>query len=192
MMDNELFAIQKKLKEIGHDPGPIDGVWGAETRRAIAAALGITAAAGGRKPGNDAVDAPWLEHARTQIGVKETAGAGSSADVVGYFKASVGRAYADSVPWCAAFVGAMLEETGYRGSGSLMARSYLEWGTQLDKPRRGAVVVFKRGNPPSGHVAFVDEITTGAIKCIGGNQSDAVTIASFSRTAVLGYRWPVA
>ncbi len=189
-MDNELYAIQKKLRDLGHDPGPIDGVWGAETRRAIAAHLGITAAAGGRKPGSEAVDAPWLELARQQIGVKETPGAGSSSDIVGYFKAAVGHTYADSVPWCAAFAGAMLEETGYKGTGSLMARSYLDWGTPLNKPRRGAVVVFKRGAPPSGHVAFVDEYTSSVVKCIGGNQSDAVTLASFSRASVLGYRWP--
>jgi len=84
----------------------------------------------------------------------------------------------------------MLNGAGYVGTGSLMARSYLQWGTGLDKPRRGAVVVFKRGAAPAGHVAFVDEITSSAIKCIGGNQSDAVTRQSFSRSGVLGFRWP--
>jgi len=124
------------------------------------------------------------------MGTKETPGAGNSAAVAEYFKASMGTVYADSVPWCAAFVGAMLAQAGYKPSGSLMARSYLTWGSTLAGPRRGAVVVFKRGAAPAGHVAFVDDWDGKTVKCIGGNQSDAVTLASFARASVLGFRWP--
>lgn len=186
-MDTELRAIQAKLVELGFDPGPVDGIWGTETRRAVARQLGITPAAA-KKSGT--VAAPWLDLARAQLGVKEVAGAGNSNTITGYFQASVQQKHPDSVPWCAAFVGAMLADTGYVGTGSLMARSYLDWGTELTKPVPGAIVIFKRGAAPAGHVAFVDAVTSSSLKCIGGNQSDAVTIASFSRTSVLGYRWP--
>ncbi len=84
----------------------------------------------------------------------------------------------------------MLANSGYKATGSLMARSYLSWGTTLDKPRKGAIVVFKRGAAPAGHVGFVEDWTGNTIKCLGGNQSDAVTLATFSRASVLGFRWP--
>jgi uncharacterized protein (TIGR02594 family) len=191
-MDIELLAIQRRLKELGHDPGSLDGIWGADTRRAVTAALGLKPApkVKRRSPGSAAVEAPWFELARSQLGVKELAGAASNPEVLAYYsEAGVSQAN-DSVPWCAAFVGAMLRRSGYKGTGSLMARSYLNWGTKLDKPQRGCVVIFKRGAPPAGHVAFVDEWTANAIRCVGGNQSDAVTVASYPRVNVLGYRWP--
>jgi uncharacterized protein (TIGR02594 family) len=184
MMDTELFAIQTKLKALGHDPGAIDGVWGNDTRRAVAAALGITVkvAAAHASP-----DAPWFDLAQSQIGVKEAPGAANTLQVIEYFQ---GAAKLDSVPWCAAFVGWCLDEAGYRGTGSLMARSYLEWGIKLTKPQRGCVVVFKRGVPPAGHVGFVDSFNASTVMCLGGNQSDAVTVTRFPRSSVLGFRWP--
>lgn len=189
-MDTELYAIQKKLKELGRDPGPLDGVWGVQTREAIAEHLGISRKKATTQPGSAVVEAPWLDAARRELGVHEVAGAASNSKIGDYYQAAVGRAYTDDVPWCAAFVGAMLTDTGYKGTGSLMARSYLDWGRVLDKPRRGCIVVFRRGAPPSGHVAFVDDWDSSKLRCLGGNQSDAVTVSTFSRSAVLGYRWP--
>lgn len=179
-MDFELAAIQKRVGVTA------DGIWGPVTRAAIARELGVKVGVVVPLPA-----APWLNLARQEIGIKETPGAGNTAAVAAYFKASVGVTYADSVAWCAAFVGAMLESTGYAGTHSLMARSYLEWGTPLATPVRGCVVVFKRGAPPSGHVAFVDEVIGARLRCIGGNQSDAVTEALFAKSSVLGYRWPL-
>jgi hypothetical protein len=39
--DADLKRIQEKLVAMGHDPGPIDGIWGPKTTAAIAAALGV-------------------------------------------------------------------------------------------------------------------------------------------------------
>lgn len=61
----------------------------------------------------------------------------------------------DEVPWCAAGVGADLERVGIPSTRSLMAKSYLYWGTQLARPAVGAVAVFDRPPDPSlGHVSF--------------------------------------
>jgi uncharacterized protein (TIGR02594 family) len=191
-MDTELYAIQKRLKELGHDPGAIDGVWGPDTRRAVAVALGISLKAASKQPPSDAVQAPWFVLASAEIGTKETPGTSHNPDIVDYFQAAVGTTHPDEVPWCAAFVGAQLAQAGYKPSGSLMARSYLEWGTKIDKPRKGCVVVFKRGAAPAGHVGFVTDWSSSSIKCLGGNQGKpgAVTVASYSRASVLGFRWP--
>jgi uncharacterized protein (TIGR02594 family) len=186
-MDDTIYAIQKKLLELGFDPGPADGVWGPQTRDAIALQLGIKRAP---KPAADAVEAPWLDLARAAIGVKEAPGAASNPTILQYYAAAGVPQQSDAVPWCAAFVGAELKAAGYKPSGSLMARSYLEWGKPLDKPRKGCIAVLKRGAPPAGHVGFVESWTSHTIKLLGGNQGNAVSVASFSRASVLGYRWP--
>jgi hypothetical protein len=74
----------------------------------------------------------------------------------------------------------------------LRARSWLTWGKPLEKPIPGCVVVLKRGNNPhQGHVGlYVQPGKDGTIYVLGGNQGDAVTIAKFRKSSVLGYRWP--
>lgn len=186
-MDEKLFAIQKRLLELGFDPGPLDGVWGEQTCAAIAAQLGIKRTV---KPGSDAVDAPWMALARAAIGTKEVPGAASNPDVLRWYAEAGVPQQSDEVPWCAAFVGSMLKEAGYKPSGSLMARSYLDWGQKLDKPRKGCIVVLKRGAPPSGHVAFAESWTGATIRLLGGNQGNSVSVASYSRASILGYFWP--
>lgn len=179
----QLQDIQKRLAELGHDPGPIDGDWGDKTMKAVAAAIGV-------KPPvlETTEDPPWLSFARAQLSTHEVPGSGNSPSVLSYFADALHpEVKQDAVPWCAAFVGAMLARAGIKPSGSLMARSYLDWGVPLDKPRLGCIVVFKRGSPPSGHVAFY---TGGNVEVLGGNQGDAVTTAKFRRDSVLGFRWP--
>lgn len=188
-MDETLFAIQKRLLELGFNPGPLDGVWGDQTRDAIFAQLGLKRIP---KIGSDAVEAPWMDLARAAIGVKEAPGAASNPAILKYYADAGVPQKSDVIPWCAAFVGAELKAAGYKPSGSLMARSYLDWGQVLDKPRKGCIAVLKRGAPPAGHVGFVESWTSHTIRLLGGNQGDAVSVASFSRAAILGYRWPVA
>lgn len=188
-MDASLYAIQQRLVELGHDPGPLDGVWGVRTRNAIAGALGVKRA---RAVSSTAADAPWMELARAELGVKEGAGAAENPVVLKYFAdAGGGWAKSDAIPWCAAFVGAMLERAGYACTRSLAARSYLQWGRAVSSPRVGAVAVFKRGAPPSGHVGFVESWTASRVTVLGGNQSNAVTLAEFKRSDLLGMRWPL-
>lgn len=177
--------IQRRLAELGHDPGGIDGQWGPKTMAAVATAIGAKILP---PAAHDADTPPWLKLAYEQMGTREAAGAANSPAVLGYFTdAAHPEIRQDSVPWCAAFVGAMLKRAGLKPSGSLMARSYLEWGEPLDAPRIGCVVVLKRGVAPSGHVGFY---VGGSVKILGGNQGDAVSIATFRRDSVLGFRWP--
>ncbi len=96
----------------------------------------------------------------------------------------------DETPWCAAFVGAMLERSGIKSTRFESAKSYLNWGVQIREPAYGCVVVFSRDG--GGHVGFVvGKKKNGDLMVLGGNQSDAINIRSFSRERVTGYRWPV-
>jgi uncharacterized protein (TIGR02594 family) len=99
----------------------------------------------------------------------------------------------DSVPWCAAFVGGVLEECGIKSTRSAAARSYLKWGRGIPAPVEGCIVIFWRGSPSgwSGHVGFVvGQDQAGNLMVLGGNQGDEVNIRPFPISRVLGYRWP--
>ncbi len=93
--------------------------------------------------------------------------------------------------WCAAYMNSTLAQTGQEGTGSNMARSFLEWGEGVDQPQQGDVVVMSRGDPtgPYGHVGFFAGYNEdGTIRVLGGNQGDAVSYANYDPASVLGYR----
>jgi len=102
--------------------------------------------------------------------------------------------------WCAAFVNAVLNESGIPGSESvsdvpLMARSFLTWGDKITKEeiRAGDLVVFPRGNQGwQGHVGFYIrsiETNNGTMYAIlGGNQDNSVSIDLYSASRALGIR----
>ena len=68
------------------------------------------------------------EHAKGELGVTEIAGEIDNKTIVEYF-AEVGHSWVkdDETAWCAAFIGAMIERSGYRSTRELNARSYLKW-----------------------------------------------------------------
>ena len=134
----------------------------------------------------------WLTLARKEIGTVEIPGSRSNPKVVQYYLDVTGKKFADSVPWCAAFVGAMLTRSEKRSSGSLMAKSYLKYGDR-SAAKPGAIAVFPRGRSPIyGHVNFVESVDGDKLVCIGGNQSDAVTRTTYSKRKALAFRWPLA
>lgn len=134
----------------------------------------------------------WLLWAWREIGVREVAGSHDNARIIDMFK-DVGHASIDNdeVAWCAALLGACLERSGRLSTRSLMARSYLQWGRQLDTARLGAIAVLSRGsNPALGHVGFIVGEADAHVFLLGGNQADAVSVAPFEKSRVLSYRWP--
>lgn len=136
----------------------------------------------------------WMELARAELGVSEVSGSGHNKRIVDYF-ADAGHPEVknDETAWCAGFCGAILKRAGMPNSGSLAARSYLKYGTPVETPQVGDIVVFSRGNSTwEGHVGFYVGETDTSVKVLGGNQSNKVSIASYSKTRLLGYRRPIA
>jgi uncharacterized protein (TIGR02594 family) len=133
----------------------------------------------------------WLTLARKELGTVELPGSRSNPTVMQYYYEVVGKKFADSVPWCAAFAGCMLTRAGEKSSGSLMARSYQKYGkTCAAQP--GAIAVWSRGNSKVfGHVNFVESVSGDRLVCIGGNQGDAVTRRVYSKSKALAFRWPI-
>ena len=137
---------------------------------------------------------PWMPLAYAELGQHEIGGSRTNPKIAAYFRrAGHPEISDDETPWCAAFVGAMLEQSGIRGSRSLAARSYMNWGVEMGKPSFGAITVLSRGGDPSlGHVGFLVGSTSTTVTLLGGNQSDAVSTATFDRSRVLGFRLPSA
>ena len=132
----------------------------------------------------------WLAEASKFIGLQEIKGADHAPDILQMWKdIKRGGIKDDETPWCAAFVGAMLERSGVRSSRFESAKSYLEWGQLIALPVVGCVVVFTRQG--GGHVGFaVGRDKDGNLLILGGNQSDAVNVKAFPVSRVSGYRWP--
>lgn len=136
------------------------------------------------------IDPPWVAEARKQIGTREIKGAKHEPRILAWWKAiRRGGIKDDETPWCAAFVGAMLEAVGIPSSRFESAKSYLQWGIELAAPVHGCVVIFTREG--GGHVGFVvGRTAAGLLLVLGGNQGDEVNVRAFPVGRVGGYRWP--
>lgn len=134
----------------------------------------------------------WMPIALAEVGRHELPGRAQSPRIVQYLRSTTlgspldGQ---DETPWCSAFANWCVERAGYEGTDSAAARSWLRWGVQLLRPRRGCVVVLSRGEG-AGHVGFWIDETRTQVSLLGGNQGDRVCVAPFDKARVLGYRAP--
>jgi uncharacterized protein (TIGR02594 family) len=139
-------------------------------------------------------DPEWIRRAYNDIGLTEVAGPRAATRVLEMFRLS-GHAQIqdDETAWCSAAANCWMIEAGIPGTGSLAARSWLNWGRPLDHTAslpRGAVLIFRRGSGWQGHVCFLLADYGDRLRVIGGNQSNAVTVATYSRDGLIGARWP--
>lgn len=211
MSDTLLKQVQIALAREGIDPGPIDGMIGPLTRQAITAyqaaegmvqtglmdqAL-VTALLGpsSNLAPKDANLPAWLRHALSLRGTAEIVGPRHSRIIMGWAE-RLGIWYPnDETPWCGLFVAHVIQTTFpdmALPSNVLGAQQWLNFGVKLDGPALGAVVVFWRGSPRSwkGHVGFYYGETRTHILCVGGNQSNTVSVTRIAKNRVKGYRWP--
>jgi len=100
------------------------------------------------------------------------------------------RKRGDETPWCSAFANLCMRAVEIDGTGSAAARSWLEWGRDVEL-QHGAVAVLKRPpNPGSGHVAFVVHYGADRLLLLGGNQGNRVQCRWYPRERLIGCRWP--
>lgn len=139
------------------------------------------------------IEPRWLTQARAYLGEREIPGPRHNPLILGWLHRLRAWWADDEVPWCGTFVAAVLDQSGLPIAANWMrARAWLDWGTSIPLPLVGCVVVFERG-PTMGHVGFVVGRSDGGdLLVLGGNQSNAVSVAAFPRSRVLGYRWPAA
>jgi uncharacterized protein (TIGR02594 family) len=134
-----------------------------------------------------------LETAGQHVGTEEWPGAKHNPAVMAYYD-QVGHGWVkeDEVPWCAAFVGAVLAQVGLPHTGKLNARSYLNYGTDVSMrgSMPGDIVVFwrKDKNGPYGHVAFLVSFKGDKVIVRGGNQRNTVNDSEYDVTRILSIR----
>ena len=202
--------IQHQLARKGFDPGPIDGIWGRKTERAVrqfqaAHALLADGIVGpvtskalfGEVPNVDAADdpaIPWFQEARRLIGVREVVGPGNAPTIIDWAHKSGIDYRDDDIPWCGLFVGHCVSSTlldEKLPGNPLGARNWLKFGAPCDAGL-GSVLVFWRGkrNGWQGHVGFYAGEDGEAYHVLGGNQGNKVSITRIKRDRLLEARWP--
>lgn len=133
----------------------------------------------------------WMPIAIREIGVREYSGAADNPRIVDYLRSTtLGAPYNanDETYWCSAFVNWCVERSGFEGTDSAWARSWNNWGKALETPRRGCIVVFRRGS--GGHVGFYIGEDGKNINVLGGNQSDSVCYQKYKKADLMSYRVP--
>ena len=186
----QLIKAFQKAK--GLDP---DGEVGPKTRAAL-----LLKEIAFQRPSTPRVGKSWLDIAVAEIGIKENALPGHHNNrILEYFKTTTLKATTDETPWCSAFVNWVVIQAGDKGTNSALAKSWLNWGSAVDPPVRGCIVVLKKktpgftqatGSTTGYHVGFYVSHTNTHIKILGGNQSDQVKYTNFALGAfdVKGYR----
>jgi uncharacterized protein (TIGR02594 family) len=132
-------------------------------------------------------ETPWMDAAGNYLGTRETGN--NRGTLIDQWNLANGGRLGD--PWCATFVNHALGQSGVQGTGSASSQSFRNWGVDAGGPVTGSIVVFKWPNQPGGHVGFVQSVNAnGTINVLGGNQSNSVSVATFSTAHVVGYRLP--
>ena len=181
--------IQSGLDKLGHLTGTIDGQWGVRTARAVKSLLVANGRAVSLAPTGPL---PWIAEAKTALGRNE---ARDRSWLMDWLKRD-GRSLGDpgKNPWCGDCVETCIRMAlpnepllGALGANPYWARNWLIFG-QAAQPITGAVLIFERGS--GGHVGFAVGQNDTSFYVLGGNQSDAVTVARIAKSRLLGARWP--
>ena len=129
--------------------------------------------------------------ALSQYGISELVGSEHNPEVLKYFS-EIGHDWVkdDETAWCSAFANWVAKKACCEHSGHLNARSWLDVGADVFKPKLGDVVVLWRENRLSwkGHVGFYIRDNKDCIYVLGGNQSNRVCIHPYPKGRLLSYR----
>lgn len=211
---SSIKEIQQALSDKGLDPGPVDGVRGRKTIKAIKAfqtANGLAADGlvglitrsvlfknrnlNQREKFAIPNTIPWLETAYSLIGTQEKPGTGSNEAIMGWAEDLELTSYNDDdIPWCGLFVahciGSQMPDEALPNN-PLGARKWKKFGNEIS-PRLGAIMVFWRGTPAGwkGHVGFYWAEDNDAYHILGGNQANCVNVTRVSKNRLLSARWP--
>ena len=170
----------------------VDGIVGSATAAIIDGAPSQSGPAP-VQPAPTSARPSWLLAALGWLGTKEQPGSGDNPVILKWAKdtgGAISKDYThDSIPWCALFTNAVLQQVGLKGTGTLWALDFAKWGQGVPGPAVGAFAAMTRDG--GGHIAIVvGRDQNGNLMCCGGNQSDAVTISAFDPKRVVAWRWP--
>lgn len=124
-------------------------------------------------------------------GIRETAGAGNTPEIMEWAKAlgpDVANVYSgDDIPWCGLFMAHCAQVAGKQQPASpLWARAWATWGEPSPQPALGDVLVFVRDG--GGHVGLYVGEDAACYHVLGGNQGDAVSIVRIAKARKIAVR----
>lgn len=121
---------------------------------------------------------------------------GSNPKIVNCYKEVGFRISTDATPWCAAFAGYTLKNSGFpfiaAPKSGLSSLAYRGYGTSVpldpDQWRKWDIIVFSRKG--GGHIGFIFGVNknTNQVLVLGGNQSDNLKLSAFP---VKGSTFPI-
>lgn len=224
--DNTTYQVQKALAALGFPPGPLDGIPGTKTTQALrnyqmsrrlvpdgivgAKTLSAFQRDGFRFPSDIGVSSgfvvskvnagspltPWLEYARSNLGVAEVVGPKHSPTIMGWLQELGARRLGlavkdDETAWCGSFVGiCILRSLPNEPLPPILvrAKAWEGFGVALKRRSQGAVMVFDREG--GGHVGFYEGEDDTHFHIIGGNQGNKVSRMRLERSRLTATRWP--
>lgn len=133
----------------------------------------------------------WISPLHAKLGEREVPGPKQNLWIQGLW-AKLGASWLKSEddPWCGAAVAYAMQQAGIAYPKNFpAAASWSSWGVECD-PQVGAVGVKER---KGGHHVFLIVGETADRRyflCLGGNQSDSVSIVPIARADVTDIRWP--
>lgn len=142
------------------------------------------------------IEPVWLRESRRLMGLKEVVGPGSNPQIMEWARTLGGWVASnfkdDDTPWCGLFmahvIGATLPKEPLPAN-PLSALAWAKFGTALDVPSLGAVMVFER--PGGHHVCLYTGEDNQAYWGVGGNQQNRVSETRIPRSRKLvAVRWP--
>ncbi len=203
-------AGQLVLDAMGYEPGGIDGDFGRNTIKALAAfqrahvpetknpgtILWSDASPTLQKLGivpskfSPGASAPvWVAEAFRKLGLHEVA----NNKTLREYLAANGKALGDpsKLPWCGDFVESVIAKTLPAEpliSNPFWALGWSKFGRAIKVVAVGNILTFKRNG--GGHVGFCVGHDATHFHVLGGNQSNAVTIARIAKNRLDAMRWP--
>lgn len=137
-----------------------------------------------------------IEEGLKCLGVHETPGLSNNPTIMGWkteLKAAgvnVEGFSGDAIPWCGLFAALICIRSGkIPVNAPLWALNWRGFGVVSPAASLGDVLVFGRNG--GGHVTFYVGEDATHYHCLGGNQSDAVTITRISKLRCVAVRSPV-
>lgn len=171
----------------------IDGKVGNETAAAIDRAMGSNLAAVPPTV-KEEISAPlWLQAGLKLLHTPERVNGRSNPEIIEWAKeegGDIAKEYTNTATaWCALGVDHCLTLAGIKGTGTLWALDYANWGVPLLGPAVGAIAPMKRVG--GGHVTIVaGKDAHGNLMCLGFNQGDTVSVIPFPASRPVAFRWP--
>lgn len=181
-----IWAIKKFQSANGIIPA---GVANSSTIEALRRTPLSTTGEEARAPVPAATLPPWMYELVRRMGLHESR---DKAELVSFLK--IGKFLGDpaKLPWCGDAVESAIVKTlpdERVPSAPFFAQNWQTFGKRVE-PMVGAVGVI-RWSASAGHVGFVSKVTGSTISMVGGNQSNAITNASFPRSKFIAFRWPL-